>query len=55
MSKLHQVLALSKSRLADAKKRGDEIQHLLQKAQLADGGYGTRLNVSWQAHGGTLK
>lgn len=40
MPKLHQILALSKTRLGEAKKRGDEIYHLIQKHQLANGGYG---------------
>lgn len=40
MAKLHQILALEKTRKAQAKQKGDEIDRRLQKHQLADGGYG---------------
>ena len=41
MTRLHQVLALEKTRKNQAKQAGDELYKLLQKHQLANGGYGT--------------
>jgi hypothetical protein len=41
VTKLHQVLALEKTRKNAAKQAGDELYKLLQKHQLASGGHGT--------------